>query len=168
MPQLSEHPGVLRRPILATIVMSVAAAMSGCGWLFVDGPPAGAAPGTAYIPCTDSKVLPTLDAVMAGLQVVNIIYVSGMDDYDFEDQFGDTEKGAVMGMQALFGTLWGFSAWSGFGKVSDCRAARMAASSEDRARAAYAAQIRDWRPPLLLPTRPFTPRTPTKMPNEGR
>ena len=136
---------------VAVVVVLAATVLSGCGWLFVDGPPQGMASSSPYIPCTDSKVLPTLDAVMAGLQVANIIYVSSMDDYDFEDQFGDTSKGTIMGMQAVFGTLWGFSAYSGYGKVSDCRAARAAALSQDQARAAMLGQVRDWHPPMLLP-----------------
>jgi hypothetical protein len=142
---------------------------SSCGWIFVKGPPNYQTNTGSYIPCTDGKVLPTLDAVMAGLQVANIIYTSSMDDWEVYDNYGDTEKGAVIGMQALFGTLWGFSAWSGYGKVSDCVAARIAAATRELAREAGPdARILEWRPPMLVPTRAFIPQVPTKMPNGGR
>ena len=87
----------------------------------------------------------------AGVAVAGPLTTMSMDDWDFENQFGETSKGAVMGMQATFGTLWGFSAKSGFGKVSDCRALRAAAAAGDRARAAAAEQSQKWYPPMLLP-----------------
>lgn len=147
----------MKRLLSVFTVLLLTTATSGCGFLFVKGPPA-AVPNTANFQCTDSKTLPYLDVAMAGLQVLNILYVNSMDDYDFRDMFPDMEKSQVMGAQAGMGVLWAFSAKSGMGKVNDCIAARAAAGAQDRARAARAADLaQDWRPPMLLPSSPLPP-----------
>ena len=116
-------------PGLALLILS----STGCGWLFVQGPPAVAPANTAYIPCTDSKALAHLDIAMAGLQVVNMLVVASMSDQDYFDAFEDTPKGTIYGIQAGFGTLWALSARSGYAKVDACRTARMAAASNGAA-----------------------------------
>ena len=91
-------------------------AVSGCGFLLVEGPPRVIPENATSVRCTESKTLPTLDAVWAGINLVGAILAASNPDA-YEDA------------NTIFwvGTSWtifsGFSAKSGFDKAADCREA---------------------------------------------
>ena len=92
---------------------------SGCGFLFVEGPPPGHEQ-MAFIPCTDSKLLPALDVVWAGLNAVGIIFYAAADEQDLEG----VSRGAGIGVSAGQAVVWGIAASQGYKKVRECRAAK--------------------------------------------
>jgi len=101
-------------------------AASGCGFLFTHGPPTGHEQ-LEYIPCTESDAGPILDIVWGGLNVIGaLVIASSPDEYDNPDA-------AVAGGFG-WGVLSGFSAASGFKKVSACKGARQALAQRQAAR----------------------------------
>ena len=91
-------------------------AVSGCGFLFVEGPPRVIPENATSVRCTESKALPTLDAIWAGLNVLGILVIaSDPDAYE--------NSGAAIGGGVAWTIFSGFSAKSGFDKVADCREA---------------------------------------------
>ena len=91
-------------------------AVSGCGFLLVEGPPRVIPANATSLRCTESKTLPTLDGVWAGLNFVGAILVASDPDA-FEN------PNAAIGFGAAWTIFSGFSAKSGFDKVADCREA---------------------------------------------
>lgn len=139
------------RRLTAALVLALAGGASGCGWLFVEGPPIGYQ-NMDYFPCTESKGLAHLDIAMAGLQALNILYTASLEDYEVYDNFGTESRGGIIAVQAGFGALWALSGTSGYRKVNQCRAARLEAASRDLpAPEPPAGALESWRPPMLFP-----------------
>ena len=62
----------MSRKVLLVALVPLA---SGCGLLFVEGPPTGHE-SMANIPCTESKALHTLDFVWAGLNALGTLLIA--------------------------------------------------------------------------------------------
>ena len=100
--------------VLAVAVMLFT--VSGCGLLLVEGPPRVLPANAASLRCTESKALPTLDGVWAGLNFLGAMLIAAdPDSYD--------NPGITIGSGLVWGVISGFSAKSGFDKVADCREA---------------------------------------------
>lgn len=95
--------------------------LSGCGFLFVDGPPDDYM-NMNYVQCTESDVGPVLDAVWAGLNAAGAILIAADPDA-YEDDW-DVSSGAGIASGAAWTILSGSSALVGFNKVSRCRTAK--------------------------------------------
>jgi hypothetical protein len=97
-------------------VAGAAIAMSGCSYLFVKGPPTGH-DVLPYFTCTESNVVPTLDAIWAGLNGFGAARAASAEDGTYVNQ-----DEAI-----LIGTMWlvvsGLSSHSGFRKTRSCRTA---------------------------------------------
>ena len=144
MPTLpSLHP---RGALLGLALFALVVSTSGCGLLFVDGPPDPPLPNTTYVPCTDSKMGPHLDVAGAVVQGLNMLIVTGMSDREVQDEYG-LSKGWTLGVQATSGLLLWYSATRGYAKVDACQQARMLAGSER----ADASEVRLPPIPLAMP-----------------
>ena len=103
-------------------------AASGCGFLFVHGPPTGHEQ-LEYIPCTESDAGPILDIVWGGLNVLGaLVIASSPEEYENPDLATASGLG--------WGVVSAFSAASGFKKVSACKNARQAWAQRQAARGA--------------------------------
>jgi len=93
---------------------------SGCSFAFVNGPPWGHE-NLQDFGCTESKVLPAVEGVWAGLWGVLAAIAVGSEHHSEAEQLGQ-------GMTALVGAgflvLNGASSITGFNRVNSCRAAR--------------------------------------------
>lgn len=103
------------------LVPVLAAGLSGCGFLFVDGPPADYS-NMNYVQCTESDVGPILDAVWAGINAAGAIAIAADPD-GYEDDW-DVSSGAGIASGVGWTILSGSSSLVGFNKVSDCRRAK--------------------------------------------
>ena len=114
--------------------------LSGCSFVFVQGPPEPAAgqPATGSVACTDSMILPILDFVAGG---VNLAYgisalLLGEATADIEDEFGLSGGEKVsddvnaFGYATLAGAgVLGYAGVQGRNKVNRCRQAMATAAS---------------------------------------
>ena len=103
-------------------------AASGCGFLFVHGPPTGHEQ-LEYIPCTESDAGPVLDLVWGGLNVLGAVTIASSPD-----EYPDAGLSTAMGLS--WGVVSGISAASGFKKASACKRARQALAQRQAARGA--------------------------------
>lgn len=87
----------------------------GCSLVMVDGPPPNHE-GMAAFECTESDVLPALDAVQAVSSVSLAIWASTLENPPDDDM--------VLGLLAS-AMAWGYSAGQGVNRTADCRRARM-------------------------------------------
>jgi hypothetical protein len=110
-----------RQRVAAPLVMCtlfLAAGSGACSYAFVDGPPT-AHRQMNYFTCTTSNTLPTTDVVLGGLLAIDAITI-GASAASRSDQNAKISGAAVSaGMAALFAA----SAYSGYGKTSECREA---------------------------------------------
>lgn len=126
MPTLRDH---LRSDLAAARVVRVAflflllPAVSGCSFLFVNGPPSGHAQMN-YFSCTESDAGPILDAIGAGLQAVGTIAIAA--DPDAYEDYWDVSSGAAIASGSAWTILLGSAALVGFNKTDGCRAAKRA------------------------------------------
>ena len=123
------------RAVRLLLCLPLLTAASGCGFLFVHGPPTGHEQ-LEYIPCTESDAGPILDIVWGGLNVLGaIVIASSPDEYDNPD------------LAVASGVAWGVistaSATSGFKKVSACKNARQALAQRQAARGAIPIVVPD-------------------------
>jgi len=101
-------------------------AASGCGWLLMHGPPTGHEQ-MEYIPCTESDAGPILDIAWGVLNVLGAVAIaSSPNEYESPDLAVASGLG--------WGVISGFSAASGFKKVSACQRARQALGQRQAAR----------------------------------
>ena len=89
---------------------------SGCSFLFVKGPPAGHEQ-MRVVSCTDSKTLPLLDAIQAGLGAATAIFA-------LADAGASNTRGSDILSGAGSAVVWGIAASKGYEKVRECRAAK--------------------------------------------
>jgi hypothetical protein len=90
--------------------------LSGCSWIFVDGPPANHRELSNF-DCTKSRVAPIVDTVFAVTNGLSALAVLGADERDYPNKNG----AALLGFGVM--ALWIASASSGYGNTSDCRLA---------------------------------------------
>src|SRR3990172_1451805 len=95
------------RPDLA-IAMCAALASSACSAMCVVGPPP---PRLAPYDCTESRVAPVLDTIGA----IDAVMMAGMIEPIAED---------AATAWLIIGTIYGVSAYGGYGRTRRCRAAR--------------------------------------------
>lgn len=98
-------------------------AVSGCGYLFVNGPPAEHQQMN-YFSCTESNTGPILDAVWAGLSAASAIAIAV--DPDAYEETWDVSSGSGIASSVLWTGFSGSAALVGFNKTDDCRAAKRA------------------------------------------
>lgn len=106
------------RLVRLTTLLLLLPALSGCGYLLVNGPPAEHEQMT-YFSCTESNAGPIIDAVVAGLEAAGTIAVA-VDSDEYED------SGALIGGGVFWTALLGSAAVVGLNKTADCRAAKRA------------------------------------------
>ncbi len=101
--------------------VALTATLSGCSWLFVDGPPR-VRPGQAmpaYAQCTESMALPNLDIAGAVVSAIgaaaSVALITELD--------GDEEGPYIVGAaaNAAWTVIYGAAASSGKKKVRACR-----------------------------------------------
>src|SRR5262245_1270862 len=110
----------------ATVWMAALALLpAGCSFAFVDGPPT-THKQLPYFECTSSNILPTVDAVFAGIWAVSAVGTlvsaysrSSSDPYST----ADNDKGDAILIGALALAI-GASAVYGYQKTSTCREAK--------------------------------------------
>ena len=103
----------MRIPCLtrAAVIGVISLCASGCSFLFVEGPPPGHEQ-MRVVSCTDSKTLPLLDAIWAGVNALELISDA-------------TDEGpGVLAGSAAGAVIWGIAASKGYEKVRKCRAAK--------------------------------------------
>lgn len=117
------------------LYLPLLAAASGCGFLFVNGPPADHE-RLEYISCTESDAGPILDIVWGGLNVVGALTIaSSPSDYENPD--------LAIASGLTWGVVSSFSAASGFKKTSACKRARQALAQRQAARGMIPVSVGD-------------------------
>ena len=108
-------------------------AVSGCGLLFVEGPPSTIPEDATSVRCTESKTLPILDGVWATLNIIGSYVLQSQHDAlkrEIESQpRGATSFQVEESRQFRVGIIGGVLQWGVFGlsairgqkKVSACR-----------------------------------------------
>ena len=84
----------MKRTLLLALGISMFA-VSGCGLLFVEGPPSTMPEDTTSVRCTESKTLPTIDYVWAGLNAVGRFIILG------QREALKREVGSIMRLMSL-------------------------------------------------------------------
>lgn len=95
-------------------------ALSGCSWIFVQGPPADYAE-SPRVSCTSGQAAPVIDTVVAAFQVVRTGYAISQDESDYRDF--PISRGADIGFGVGLTALFTASAIYGFSATSACRTA---------------------------------------------
>jgi len=122
-------------------------ALTGCSFLFVDGPPATHASMPEFS-CDESKAWPIVDAVLAGTGVLSALTAEEQVETRSEGWFclfcqtyqDTTSKGEVIAGALTAVALYGSSAFIGNRRVNSCRSAKAElARRSEAARASYLA-----------------------------
>lgn len=108
---------------MAVLLAAVVLGTSGCGYIFVNGPPENHEQMN-YFSCTESDAGPVLDAVWAGLNAAGAVAIAvDPDEYEYNYDVSSTTG-------ILVGTAWtifsGSAAMTGFHKTQNCREAKRA------------------------------------------
>jgi hypothetical protein len=128
---MQNHIGPIRA-LLKVLKLSVGAgAVSGCGFVLVQGPPSGHEQMTSFS-CTESNAGPILDVVWASLNLAGALVVAG-DPESYENSDAAVAGGLIWGLVS------GSAAAVGFSKTSKCREAKQQM---------YARMASPTRPPL--------------------
>lgn len=111
------------------LAAALAISVTGCSFVFVDGPPREHAKMPAF-DCSTSRAVPILDGTFALLQTINFIYTAAISDrtwnediYKMNAPFSRHEGLAIYGVLAA---VSGLSAYYGFSRVERCRDAKEA------------------------------------------
>lgn len=105
------------------VALVAATQLCACSFVFVQGPPpdqpkrAIDTQGKDELVCTDSRVVPVLDAVFTALMAVNLAYSIGSDD---PQVFRKSVGIPLYGVAALAGAA---GMYVGFPRVAKCKAA---------------------------------------------
>jgi hypothetical protein len=113
----------VRTMIRIAVVALLPVHVAGCSLLFVNGPPREHAQ-MPYFTCTQSNVVPILDAVWAGLNGLGAAIALTTDQREFEFDY-DQSRNQTIVVGAGWLLLSGFSAYSGFERTAACRDATM-------------------------------------------
>ena len=113
---------------------------SACSWLIVEAPPVGYERFN-YVPCTQSKVVPTLDAGIAAASTWLAMMAMTSDEFITGLENGDTwlnvpgasysKTGGIMTFLSA-AVVTGVSSGMGFGKVKQCREAVLEVAARNR------------------------------------
>ena len=124
----------------AFLALLIVPLFSGCSWALVEGPPVGYERFN-YVPCTQSKVVPTIDAGVAAAATWLGMMAMTSDEFVTGLEGGDTwinvpgasysKTGAIVTFLSA-GVLTGVSSAMGFGKVKECREAVLEVAARNR------------------------------------
>ena len=96
--------------------------MSGCGFLFVHGPPADHAQRMERFSCTESNVGPILDGIWGSLNAIALVRYATDESWRFENDL-ETAHAVIFGGWVIFS---GSASIVGFNKTKSCKQARAA------------------------------------------
>ena len=142
-PRRMSNPGH-RSPSLqsksAFLALLIVPLFSACSWLIVEAPPVGYERFN-YVPCTQSKVVPTIDAGIAAASTWLAMMAMTSDEFVTGLEAGDTwlnipgasysKTGGILTFLSA-GVLTGVSSGMGFGKVKQCREAVLEVAARNR------------------------------------
>ena len=124
----------------AVLTLLIVPLFSACSFLIVEAPPVGYERFN-YVPCTQSKVVPTLDAGIAAASTWLAMMAMTSDEFITGLENGDTwlnipgasysKSGGVLTFLSA-GVLTGVSAGMGFKKVRECREAVLEVAARNR------------------------------------
>ena len=127
----------LKSAVLALLIVPL---FSACSWLIVEAPPVGYERFN-YVPCTQSKVVPTIDTGVAAVSTWLGLMAMTSDEFVRSLENGGTwlnvpgasytKNGAIVTFLTV-GVLTGVSAGMGFKKVRECRAAVLEVAARNR------------------------------------
>jgi hypothetical protein len=130
-----------------TVVCSLTLTMNGCSWFLVSGPPQDHATLDSFS-CTESRAAPMLDVVCGGLYLSLAVLNQLMSE--------NINRGVAASFGIGFTAVAGASAYTGFSRVSRCRAALRELDARKTGVPALSVIFEDstprgWHPPLLMP-----------------
>lgn len=127
----------------------LALAVSGCSFVFVEGPPSNYQHMTD-VHCTSSDVFPMLDVIFAGIDALDLSMV-GSHQVHIDDS---STESAFLGVSAAMMAVHIASAIYGFAKTSTCQEAMANISARTPHR------FENFLPPQQTPTTPAPPPAP--------
>lgn len=105
----------------------LATALPGCSALFVSGPPPNHHQLITF-DCTETRVAPIIDTVIAGLELANFALAASETDAQWNSNFGSgnppISRGASIPLYAVSTLALGASAYFGYKTTSECREAK--------------------------------------------
>ena len=127
----------LKSAVLALLIVPL---FSACSWLIVEAPPVGYERFN-YVPCTQSKVVPTIDAGVTAVSTwLGLMAITSEEFVKSLENGGTwlnvpgasyTKNGAIVTFLTV-GVLTGVSGGMGFKKVRECRAAVLEIAARNR------------------------------------
>ena len=142
-PHRMSNPGHRSQPLKsksAFPALLIVPLFSACSWLIVEAPPVGYERFN-YVPCTQSKVVPTIDAGVAAVSTWLSLMAMTSDEFVNGLESGGTwlnvpgasysKTGGIVTFLSV-GVLTGVSAGMGFKKVRECRAAVLEVAARNR------------------------------------
>ncbi len=124
----------------AVLSLLIVPLLSACSFLIVEAPPVGYERFN-YVPCTQSKVVPTIDAGVAAASTWLAMMAMTSDEFVTGLEGGDTwlnvpgasysKTGGIVTFLSA-GVLTGVSSAMGFGKVRECREAVLEVAARNR------------------------------------
>ena len=134
------------------ILLIAAAATSGCGAAFVQGPEKMVSPRQRGAPvyCTTNNIAPTLDLIGVGLQTLNVIAANDMTNQEVLLATG-LSKNTLIGTSIILASAFWVSADIGFERTKQCRELRAWSASEPPLESAVPDTVIGWRAPMLFP-----------------
>ena len=120
---------IRRNRLLVLLVSWLLLPVGGCSWLLVKGPPEGP-DNLESVECTESLTAPVLDGMLGALGVIAGVYVAISSEMDAHPLL----VGAPLAVPSA--GLAGWSAYTGFRRVEDCRDVKRALQLETGGRTA--------------------------------
>jgi len=124
----------------AVLTLLIVPLFSACSFLIVEAPPVGYERFN-YVPCTQSKVVPTIDAGVATVSTWLGLMAMTSDEFVKSLEDGGTwlhvpgtsyTKNSAIVTFLTVGVLTGVSSGMGFGKVKQCREAVLEVAARNR------------------------------------
>ena len=147
------------------LAAALAISVTGCSFVFVDGPPKRHAQMTTF-DCSTSRAVPVLDSLFTALQLVNLGIAVKDTNQDWNDIYKNSppfsrKTGGIV--YAVLAAVGAGGAYYGFSRTTACRDAKADLATRQMNRPPPAAP--GW-PPPVEPTPPAPPVTPTVPPPE--
>lgn len=108
------------------LAAALAISVTGCSFVFVDGPPREHAKLPSF-DCSTSRAVPILDSLFGALQLANFVYTATRTQQDWDDIYKGSAPFSRHEGLAIYGVLAavaGLSAYYGFSRVEQCREAK--------------------------------------------